>query len=72
MALTQKSANRKDISTANKGVEMQHRHYAAIAAIIRDIEADVMRGVIADHFADGLRATNPKFDRARFIAACQA
>lgn len=68
MSLTQKSANRKDIRTGKS--DMQHRHFTTIAAIIRSFPDVNIARVMTDHFADELQSTNPKFDPARFVAAC--
>ncbi len=76
MALTKQSAHRKDI---NSGISaMEHRHFATIAKIIREIDqglipcsTDATRKFMAELFADELRATNPNFNRARFLAACE-
>ena len=50
----------------------QHRHYVRIAETIASIRgkfgSDDAR-IIAEHFADALRGTNPNFDRQRFISA---
>lgn len=76
MALSAAAAARKDRTTETM---MQHRHFATIAAIIRDMDTvnnqehgfiDV-REDVAEHFADVLAKTNPRFDRARFLAACR-
>jgi hypothetical protein len=76
--LTKESAARKDKNSA--GCELQHRHSATIAAIIKRM-AKVsnqehgfidIRDDVADHFADELANTNPRFDRERFLAACRA
>jgi hypothetical protein len=53
-----------------KGPLFQHRHYKAIAALIAKEDADngygdVMRIPFANMFEDD----NPRFDRARFLAA---
>lgn len=59
--------------------EMQHRHFATIATIIHKMDKvsnqehgfiDI-REDVADHFADWLASTNPKFDRERFLRACK-
>ncbi len=59
--------------------EMQHRHFACIADIIREMPkvhngehgfVDI-REDVAEEFADALARTNPRFDRARFLAACR-
>ena len=74
--LTPESATRKD-KTSGLG-EMQHRHFATIAAIIRGMDKvhnqeqgliDI-REDVAEHFADRLAWSNPRFDRARFLRAC--
>jgi hypothetical protein len=66
MSLTQASAHRKDLN-AGKG-PVEHRHFAAIATIIREnrLPDDVMHV-----FAQALVETNPRFDMARFMAACR-
>ena len=50
----------------------QHRHCVRIAETIASIRgkfgSDDAR-IIAEHFADALRGTNPNFDRHRFISA---
>lgn len=78
MSLTPETAARKD-RTQPSGNEMQHRHFATIAAIIRDMDfvhtgtqgfVDI-REDVATHFANGLARTNPRFDRKRFLAACK-
>lgn len=73
----------KDQRTARHrgGEAMQHRHLAFLAACIKDmpcaaIEADAarysscLRLELADYFAQQLAATNPRFDRMRFLRAC--
>lgn len=68
--LTTKSAHRKDITTGL--AEMQHRHFATVATIIRGMPADVYgTEQVAEIFADRLAWTNPNFNRARFLAACK-
>jgi len=50
----------------------QHRHYVRIAEIIATARGKFGRDdtrLIAEHFADTLRSTNPNFDRQRFISA---
>lgn len=65
MALTTQAALRKDRRNA-RGPELQHRHYAVIAGILKDWR----NRSTAEFFADRLRATNPNFDRDRFLRAC--
>lgn len=71
MTLTLRAAAIKD-RNATKAVDFQHRHFAAIAATIRDLDLiDGMdRSIIAHGFARDLAKTNPKFDRTRFLCAC--
>lgn len=67
--LSKKAALRKDEIIANYGyAELQHRHFATIAAILRKLNADVET---CERWADELRFTNPNFNRARFLRACQ-
>jgi len=75
--LTSAAALRKD--TANASSDMQHRHFATVAAIIKSMDL-VQNGTgqgfvdarqdVAEHFATQLARTNPRFDRARFLRAC--
>lgn len=67
--LTQDSATRKDRNTASDGVLMQHRHFAFIAATIKDMR-EKYRWIAASTFADACASSNPRFDRARFFVAC--
>lgn len=70
MPLTTQAAHRKDINTGIS--DMQHRHFATVAAIIRSLPmTDADRECVAEHFAGELRYSNPKFDRKRFLAACK-
>lgn len=68
MTLSSKAALNKEIR--NCGSELQRRHYATIAGIIRNLHEDV-REKVALHFADELRGTNPQYSRSRFLAACK-
>lgn len=61
----------KDISTAARGVKLEHRHFAFIASVIATLEAISQPDDVADAFADACRGTNPKFNRDRFLAACK-
>lgn len=69
MPLTNESATRKDVRS--NITEMQHRHFACIAAIIRAMPAHVNKTQIAEHFAKELAKTNSRFDRDRFMRATQ-
>ena len=60
---------RKDRATSL--APLQHRHFATIATIINRLEpAFYDPRSLADHFADLLAKTNPRFDRERFLRAC--
>lgn len=49
---------------------MTRKHFAAIAAIVAQITVPNNRRETAHRFADWLKGDNPRFDRARFLAAC--
>lgn len=68
MPLSLKAELAKDVK-AGLG-EMQHRHFATIATILREIPDDMFSRAIANHFADRLAETNPRFNRQRFLSAC--
>ena len=77
MALTTEAALRKDKTNAAAPFDgtLQHRHFAVIAGIIASMpnHAPTLRTAkrsVALQFADKLADTNPRFDRARFLAAC--
>ena len=75
MPLTTKSANRKDATTAARGVTLEHRHFSFIAATIAAMpdhapSLRAQKASTAAAFADACAETNPRFDRARFLAAC--
>ena len=90
MALTTESALRKDLrsgegfSQRGNSITFQHRHYALLADIIKNMDMggmynpeyangpSIARNALAESFADSLRHTNPNFNRARFLAACKA
>lgn len=72
MALTQSAAAAKD---ARNGLsEMQHRHFATVAAIIKSMrhedESNFQVDRTAHHFANELAKTNTRFNRTRFLDAC--
>lgn len=66
-AITHITANRKDLNA--KTARFEHRHFATVAAIIRNMPAQG-RADIARQFARELRTTNPRFQASRFLAAC--
>lgn len=51
----------------------QARHFEALAAIIRGLpeQAFADNVAMAEAMAEGLAEHNPKFDRARFVKACE-
>lgn len=52
---------------------LEHRHFAFIAQVIAAMPARrnaCTRGEIARQFADACASSNPKFDRSRFLVAC--
>lgn len=67
--LTIEAAARKDKIGALGSLE--HRHFATIAAILRNLPDYADKSAVIEHFADELIVTNPRFDRARFLAACR-
>ena len=70
--LTTESAARKDRTSGNVA-KLEHRHFAFIAATIQDMELSrEAKWRMIDAFADACAATNPRFDRNRFLTACGA
>lgn len=70
--LTQASALRKDRTTQST---LEHRHFAFIASVIAGMPAHAatlraQKRSVALTFADACAGTNPRFDRARFLRAC--
>jgi hypothetical protein len=65
------TAARKDRWTGGTAPQMQHRHFAFIAATIAAMPEHVNRIPVAREFAKQLARTNPNFDRDRFLAACR-
>lgn len=56
----------------NKAPVFQHRHYKAIAAELamhRDLIGLNAQCAVVVRFADMFASDNPRFDRARFLAA---
>lgn len=72
MALSTESALRKD-KRGDKPDSFQHRHYAALASIIRGLGAQLGaedQKIVAWAFARRLES-NSNFDLPRFIRACE-
>jgi hypothetical protein len=51
---------------------MTRKHFVAVAATVAAIEDTAKRAEQARHCATIFAGTNPRFDRARFLAACKA
>lgn len=49
---------------------MSKKHFEKAAAQIAAIGDNIMRRVLAEHFAHFFGWFNAKFDRAKFMAAC--
>lgn len=49
---------------------MTKKDFKLIAEVVASIDDYGTRAAVADKFADKLATINPRFDRARFIAAC--
>ena len=50
---------------------MTRKHYIAIAKAIAELDLPKPnKAAVADTIADCCQADNPRFDRARFLAAC--
>jgi hypothetical protein len=50
---------------------MQARHFCLIADVVKHLDGTA-RDVAAEAFANALANTNPKFNRERFLTACDA
>jgi hypothetical protein len=68
MPLTIEAAAAKDARTGY--ADLQHRHFATIAAIIKELP-DGQREAVAKHFANRLQRTNANFNPERFLAATE-
>lgn len=77
MPLKPEAALSKDKLGAKHPATLQHRHFAVIAGILAEMDGLFLqinpdqRRAIREHFANHLRKTNPNFNRARFLAACE-
>ena len=52
---------------------MTRKDYVVIAEVIKNLDECIDSyglEVLADNMADALESDNPRFDRARFLAAC--
>lgn len=49
---------------------MQKRHFELIASVVKTIMDDETRKQIAQAFAMRISSENPRFDRAKFMKAC--
>lgn len=68
--LTQESALHKDRRNAGDLSGFQHRHYAALAGIVRTVKDETERERLMHLFVDHLTC-NSNFDRRWFEAACK-
>lgn len=66
--LSTEAATKKDRRTPSS-VTMEHRHFAFIADVISGLSGRE-RQKMAELFADRCASTNGRFDRARFMRAC--
>lgn len=74
MALSERAALTKDTNHGAERNVFQHRHYAAIAKIIRDMEGidDDTRAEMIFGFGVALALADSNFDQERFQLACAA
>lgn len=70
MPLSQESKLRKDERTANSRPDLEHRHFAVIADVVKQMMPLSTRTTVAQHFAKHFLARNSKFDALRFLRAC--
>lgn len=71
MTLSIEAQIRKDKRAGSNSLSgMQHRHFALIASIIAELDGK-KRVEMAYHFAEALKNSNPRFDRIRFLRACE-
>lgn len=53
-------------------VKLEARHFQFIADVIRKMDgSDAYRAEIAKDFVPALKASNPKFDKDKFLDACK-
>lgn len=68
--LSEMAAARKD-RAAGCNAKLEHRHFAFIAAVIKDLGMESSeQSYIAKCFAHACAATNPRFKTLRFLRAC--
>ena len=72
---TQHTPGHAKQSQKQGGIAMQRRHFELIAGIIAELNpispaAKDYKQALVEHFIDELAKTNPLFDRARFVKAC--
>lgn len=73
MRVVTRSAYRsKDKRTAEGKPQLEHRHFAVVANVVKQEPNDIKRSYMANHLANGFERTNKKFDRLRFLQACGA
>lgn len=69
MPLSENAARSKDQRVATPA--LQHRHFAFIASVIREIPTPSARAEAAAIFVNHLKHSNAAFDRYRFMDACK-
>lgn len=70
MPLSTTAQYNKDKQTARYNPQLEHRHYAVFANVIKNYIHRDIRVRVANRIADGLKTTNPKFSKVRFLLAC--
>jgi hypothetical protein len=65
------------MENASEGLRMTRQHFCLIAEVIaqhqeraQHVFGDVLLAELTSAFAERLAATNDRFDRGRFLAAC--
>ena len=64
-----RAAHQTGVQQVGQPVNMQRRQYEAIAGAINHYPDVSAKPVLAQHFADALRGTNPNFDAGEFKTA---
>lgn len=70
MPMSEQSLLNKDQRTAEGKPQLEHRHFAVIADVVKQMMPLSTRTVVAQHFAKHFVARNKKFDALRFLRAC--
>lgn len=70
--------NKRDLNITERKVSLEHRHFAFIAAVLKDSKPEAhwdankraQWQVTVHRFIARCKSTNPKFNADRFLAAC--